>query len=113
MAKDKDYISMIQSTCWLRLRRDILTQHPLCQQCEDEGRISPATEVHHITPVEYGVSYADKHRLMFNPNNLRALCHVCHVKIHTDMGRSGKQATKLRNAQQVKSVINKFFGDEK
>lgn len=111
MAKDKDYIRMIHTTRWLYLRRDILTKHPLCQQCEDEGRITPAIEVHHIRPVEYGVSRADKQRLMFNPTNLRALCHDCHVKVHTDMGRSGKQATMRRNEQQVAGVIKKFFSD--
>ncbi|MCM1517522.1 MAG: HNH endonuclease [Pseudoflavonifractor sp.] len=112
MAKDRDYIRMIHTARWLRLRRDILTSHPLCQQCGDEGRIAPATEVHHIRPVEYGINRAEKHRLMFDPANLRTLCHGCHVRIHTDMGRSGKQATKRRNEQQVKSMINKFFSEE-
>lgn len=51
MAKDKDYIRMIHTARWLRLRRDKLTVQPLCERCEEEGRLAPATEVHHVLPV--------------------------------------------------------------
>lgn len=111
MAKDKDYIRMIHSLRWLYLRRDILTQHPLCEMCEKESVIRPATEVHHHTPVEYGMNLAEKQRLMFNPANLRALCHECHVKVHTEMGRSGKVATKRKVVAQVQSFKEKYFND--
>lgn len=111
MAKDKDYIKLIHTPRWLRLRRAVLTSHPLCERCGDQGYITPATEVHHRRPVEYGVTYAEKCRLMYDVNNLRALCHDCHVKEHTGMGRSGKAATKRRNAEQVARVVKKFFDD--
>lgn len=93
------------------LRRDTITAHPLCQRCEAEGRISPATEVHHRHPVEYGQTYAEKCRLMFDPSNLCALCHDCHVKEHTEMGRSGKAATRRRVDAQVRTFLKDFFGD--
>jgi len=114
MAKDKDYIKLIHTGRWLRLRKEILTAHPLCQECEKEGRIEAATEVHHIRPVEEAISYHDKRQRMYDPHNLRALCHDCHVKIHTEAGRSGRQATKKRNDKQVAQVIKKFFpeGDD-
>lgn len=111
MAKDKDYIKLIHTHRWLRLRRAVLTAHPLCERCEAAGIISPATEVHHRRPVEYGVNYNEKYRLMYDPHNLCALCHDCHVKEHTEMGRSGKEATRRRNAQQVGQVIAKFFNN--
>lgn len=109
MAKDKDYKKLIHTPLWLRLRRDTLNAHPLCEACEAEGYITPATEVHHRRPVEYGINYAEKRRLMYDPTNLCALCHDCHVKKHIEMGRSGKEATQRRNAQQVAGVIKKFF----
>lgn len=109
MAKDRDYNKLIHTTRWLKLRRDILTEHPLCEMCQSEGYITPATEVHHAKPVESAINYNEKYRLMYDPSNLRALCHNCHVKIHTEMGRSGKEATKKRNAEQVAAVIDKFF----
>lgn len=49
---------------------------------------------------------------MYDVKNLRALCHDCHVKEHTEMGRSGKEATRRRNAEQARAVIVKFFNTE-
>lgn len=112
MAKDKDYIKLIHTTQWLHLRKDILTAHPLCQQCEKEGRIEAATEVHHARPVEEAISYSDKRQRMYDAHNLLALCHDCHVKIHTELGRCGREATKKRNAEQVAQVCKKFFSDD-
>lgn len=110
MAKDKDYNKLIHTVKWLRLRRDTLTAHPLCQRCEAEGRITPATEVHHIRPVEEAITMADKMQRMYDPHNLQALCHDCHVKTHTELGRCGREATRKRNTEQVQQVIKKFFG---
>ena len=112
MAKDKDYIKLINTGRWLRLRRDVLTAHPLCQQCEKEGRVEAATEVHHVRPVEEAVTLSEKRQRMYDPSNLRALCHDCHVKTHTALGRCGREATKKRNAEQVAQVCKKFFGDD-
>lgn len=112
MAKDKDYRKLIHSPRWLKLRREILTAHPLCERCQADGYVTPASEVHHRKPVEEGMNYAEKRRLMYDPGNLCALCHDCHVRVHTEMGRSGKAATRRRNAEQVRAVIVKFFNSE-
>lgn len=110
MAKDKDYKRMIHTSRWLHLRKDKLTEHPLCERCEEEGRVTAATEVHHIIPVEHGLSRQDKEQLMFNSTNLRALCHACHVKVHTEMGRCGKQQAKARANEQLKRFTDRFIG---
>lgn len=112
MAKDKYYNQLIHAGKWLRLRCAVLTEHPICERCEEEGRLTTATEVHHIRPVEEGYSYADKLQRMYDRANLRALCHDCHVKTHTELGRSGRKATKKRNAEQVARINKKFFGDD-
>ncbi len=109
MAKDKDYQRLIHTDRWLRLRRDKLTTTPLCERCQQQGIVTPATEVHHVTPVEDGLSLAEKRRLMYDPHNLRALCHDCHVQTHVELGRCGRAATKRRNEEQVKNIIDKFF----
>lgn len=111
MAKDKEYNKLIHTGRWLRLRRNILTAHPLCERCQEQGIITPATEVHHVRPVEEAVGKAERRQRMYDPHNLCALCHDCHVKVHTEMGRSGKEATKKRNAEHVRQVINKLFND--
>lgn len=109
MAKDKDYRKLIHASRWLKLRKEVLNRYPLCQRCGQEGRIAAATEVHHVKPVEEALSYTEKRSLMYDPGNLMALCHDCHVRIHTELGRNGREATKKRNERQVLNIVNRFF----
>lgn len=36
---------------WKRIRDRYIAAHPLCEQCNKTGRLTPADEVHHITPL--------------------------------------------------------------
>lgn len=58
---------------WKKIRAQFLLQHPLCIQCEKEGRLTPAREVHHILPLADGGTNEQ--------GNLLALCKSCHSKI--------------------------------
>lgn len=111
MAKDKDYVRLIHTMRWQRLRKRKLCSHPLCERCGSRGLVSAATEVHHRHPVEWAVNAAEKERLMFDPGNLEALCHRCHVETHTDMGRSGRERSRKVNAEQTAAIIRKFYGE--
>lgn len=108
MPKDKDYVAMIHTTRWLKLRKAKLTACPLCERCREAGIIRPAGEVHHVTPVEHGLTRAEKERLMFDPHNLRSLCHACHVDTHKEMGRSGRAAAKRLAAKKLERFKEKF-----
>ena len=110
MAKDKDYQQLIHTSRWLRLRKETLTAHPLCQRCQQQDILTPATEVHHVRPVEEALTKAEKVRRMYDPHNVQALCHACHVQVHTELGRCSKQANKERKAKQARAIIEKFFG---
>ena len=57
---------------WKKLRARFLLQHPLCAQCEAEGLLKPAQEVHHVLPLANGG--------MNDEGNLMALCKSCHSK---------------------------------
>ena len=59
---------------WRTFRDWFLMNHPLCDICEKEHRITPAEEVHHIVPLIEGGARLD-------PDNCQALCHSCHSKI--------------------------------
>ena len=63
---------------WKRIRDRHISLHPLCEQCEKDGRIVPAAEVHHILPVSKGGTHSR--------DNLMSLCRSCHNKIHIEMG---------------------------
>lgn len=109
MAKDKDYNKLIHSARWVRLRASVIAAHPLCAQCEREGYVSAATEVHHLQPVENGLTFADKTRLMFDPLNLVPLCHRCHVEAHKALGRSGGANGRQRTQSKVQQAIERFL----
>lgn len=55
---------------WRKVRRMQLQREPLCHDCKEEGRVTPATDVHHIVKREDGGK--DKF------DNLMSLCHSCH-----------------------------------
>lgn len=109
MSKDKDYITLIHTPRWRKLRRAKLSACPVCERCREEGRLRLAREVHHVVPVEYGLNRREKERLMFDPHNLRALCHDCHVREHMEMGRTGKAAAKRKASEQLRRFEEKFL----
>lgn len=56
---------------WTRLSRVYRAAHPLCAECQRQGRITPATCVDHITP--WPICQDN----FFDEANLQALCDKC------------------------------------
>lgn len=58
---------------WKCVRLQRLEDYPLCEICEraEEPRITPATEVDHVIPIEAGGAPLDQ-------ANLQSLCKSCH-----------------------------------
>ena len=55
---------------WQKVRAAYLSRYPLCADCEKAGRLTPATDVHHIVkPGDGGTDHDD---------NLMGLCRPCH-----------------------------------
>jgi 5-methylcytosine-specific restriction protein A len=52
-----------------------LAEHPLCVECEREGRAEAATDVDHIVPVT-----GPDDPLFWEESNHAALCHSCHSR---------------------------------
>jgi 5-methylcytosine-specific restriction protein A len=63
---------------WKRIRDRYIKAHPLCEQCEKDGLLAPAEEVHHILPLSHGGTN--------NTSNLMALCKPCHSRITAESG---------------------------
>lgn len=109
MSKDINYRRMINSGRWLRLRKQKLSSNPLCQDCQAEGRYVSATEVHHVRPCESARSVKEMEGLMFEYNNLRSLCHDCHVATHKRLASHSK-ASMIENVKaNVKRFVSKYF----
>ena len=60
---------------WQKVRLVYLRQHPLCEQCLEEGNTVPASMVHHVKAIKDGGARLDT-------KNLKALCNEHHEKIH-------------------------------
>lgn len=58
---------------WKRIRDKYIAAHPLCEMCKQQGKITPAGEVHHIIPLSRGGTH--------DRSNLMALCKSCHSEI--------------------------------
>jgi 5-methylcytosine-specific restriction protein A len=63
---------------WRKLRVSYLAAHPVCEICEREGRLTPATLVHHKRKLSDGGKN--------NEQNLMALCLECHSRLHSENG---------------------------
>ena len=57
---------------WKAFRLRYLIEQPLCVDCIEDGRLEPATEVHHRVKVK------DEPQLQYDHDNLMALCKGCH-----------------------------------
>jgi 5-methylcytosine-specific restriction protein A len=63
---------------WKRIRDRHIREHPLCDGCLKEGRLTPVQKVHRILPVSKGGTHAK--------DNLMSPCQSCHTKVHHDLG---------------------------
>ena len=55
-------------------RAYFLRRHPLCVECEREGRIRPGTQLDHI------VAHKGDYSLFWDESNWQMLCHRCHSR---------------------------------
>jgi 5-methylcytosine-specific restriction protein A len=68
-ARDDQFYSLSR---WRRLRSIKLGRDPLCSQCAEQGRTTPAGDVHHVIPRRA------RPDLAYALSNLESLCHACH-----------------------------------
>ena len=89
--KNKDIAKIYNSSQWQKLRAAYFAEHPLCEMCLAEGKITPTQEIHHIKPISSGNSNSEMRALAYDYNNLEALCTECHHKVHQEMRRKNKK----------------------
>lgn len=62
------------SSKWQSARKRFLANHPLCKECEREGKLTQATVVDHIKP------HRGDEKLFWDVSNWQPLCKKCHDK---------------------------------
>ena len=72
--RDKRSAKFYTSSQWIRLR-DLMMMWAgyQCEACKAQGKLTPATEVHHKIPIR--VDWSKR----LAPDNCIALCHSCHM----------------------------------
>lgn len=71
--RDRDAAEFYHSKEWKRLRQGFLLEHPFCEECWRNGKLTKASVVDHIVPIKQGGPALDE-------NNLQALCVSCHSR---------------------------------
>jgi 5-methylcytosine-specific restriction enzyme A len=61
---------------WAPLRASKLKEQPLCELCLIDGKLTPATQCHHVEWLTDNIARA------FDYENLSSVCADCHGKIH-------------------------------
>ena len=83
MAKPANW-AQLYGRRWRNLRRQFLTEHPLCVMCQKEGKVTAADELDHI----------ERHRgdpvKFYDESNLQGLCRYHHRTIKLRMERGTK-----------------------
>ena len=87
----------------------IMRANGLCERCHAEGRVSVATEVHHIRPIESVKDPFIMEQLAYDPHNLMALCHHCHRLTHTEMNQGTKEERRRRTREDVERFHRAFL----
>jgi len=59
-------------SAWQKARAYFLRSHPLCKECEGEGKVVAATVVDHIKP------HKGNKKLFWDKLNWQSLCAPCH-----------------------------------
>ena len=107
--RDKEYMKLMNSGRWRGIRNAILQRHPLCAECQRQGRITAATEVHHLIPVERGTDIRGKEELAYNLSNLEPLCHACHLEAHARLRSGTREENERRQSDRAKQFTEKIF----
>ena len=74
---NKREMAHLYDSKWRKISKLYLSRNPLCEQCQREGRLTPAVECHHIIPLADGGGHTDE--------NLMGLCKACHSRIEGNL----------------------------
>jgi 5-methylcytosine-specific restriction protein A len=73
-------------TAWKKLSKSVRIDEVFCQDCLEEGRAVPASEVHHVIPIK------DAPQLTLERSNLVPLCqhhhHLRHANESANLGKT-------------------------
>ena len=109
MSRNLEYMKLINTWRWQKLRTAQLSDTPLCERCRSEGRLTPATQVHHVVPVESTHDPVAMKNLAYDRANLMSVCEACHKAIHEELRQM--QTVRRTNWKQNKELKRKHLDE--
>lgn len=97
----------MNSARWRHLRNEVISEQPVCQECQKRGIVKASTCVHHLVPIESQKSERAAIETAFRRSNLVALCFDCHKNIHAAERSHSKAAHKQRQSEALQRWIDK------
>lgn len=82
--KRKERMKIYNSVRWRNLRALKMTNNPLCEICEANGKITPVDDVHHMISFMSVDDPVRRYHLAYDYDNLQSVCDECHQKIHNN-----------------------------
>lgn len=79
---DAERRKIYSSARWQKLRAWKFACNPLCEDCEEQGKTTPAEDIHHIKSFMSVDDPVERIFLAYDFPNLRSLCKKCHQKKH-------------------------------
>lgn len=74
---------LYQNTTYRRIRDWYMMEHPLCEECLKEDKLTPSCDCHHkMSPFVDGLSYEERIRRLCDENNFLSLCRQHHEEAH-------------------------------
>ena len=108
------YNRLINSTRWRAIRAQQLAEHPFCELCAKKGVYYPATEVHHIIPIDSARTEEEAERLAYDINsNLMSLCRKCHNAVHAAERSHSRKSHQKRAEEELARWIEEVTKSNK
>lgn len=80
---------LYNDTKYRKIRDWYMMEHPLCEECLKEGKVTPSTQCHHIkSPFAAGLSEFESYIRLRDNGNLKALCVYHHECEHGNVKRT-------------------------
>lgn len=114
---------LYNKAAWRHLRASTMDRMPYCVACLCRvagRRLTPAEEVHHLTPILSGMDETQRADLAYAPDNVAPLCRRCHRLIHEqglrgiDEARLWRLLDALHNGattEEIGRIISEILGN--
>ena len=86
--RDAAVRALYKSARWQRARQMFLARHPLCAECQRQGRVSAANTVDHIIP------HQGDQTLFWDESNWQSLCKLHHDRDKAE--QEGRHAARTK-----------------